>query len=1197
MKREFNRILAGMALGTCTLLTSTYALAAPSTPAAKPTTVGSAYKQVNTAYTMNWSAVSGATSYELYSSATDSNYAKVYSGSSLTSSISGSPKGYRYYKYTACDASGCSDMSPWARLYAYDAPIAPRNINASPIIISAGQSATLSWDMAFGIIATGAEYRITQIDPYNSYTTLTAEPQVVNVSHMSRTVYPTGYGTSRFQVKACNPNNVCGPTSEATVTVEAPLPGDPANSPTMVRRPSTLAWEYQQANTSLPVNFGSVTYATSYQLYVNGSYYKTSYTASTTASFGTGYNYLKYLACNNTGCSGFSPEKRIYAYGAPNAMTGVKTTLNGAEVSTFYASDTKTLSWDMPSAITYEGSSYLVWETNPQGNTNISTVAKIPGVSSQTTTINPNSGGLWKYQVQACNPNNVCGGMSAEHYVRIKYLHPKLTNVMGAYAGGKTYPHDINQTEGLDHGTSYPAAYVVTDLDMQELADDVVASKATTYSFVIPSTNRNYWDKFGVFMDRLNSQTSGVNIWLSFHPTLLSSDLSKASTVLGSKPYGNCFTQWADEIALLKKNNPSRYANLTAVAIDDFDHHVYPEAPDASKTAGVCASSGYSTYKKFDAQNLEEFTTHLNQYGGDIMLVPTAYNRSDASPITERPMAFFDANPSVLRYIDGILYPYVRKNNGDFDLWSTTRLTGEISAIRDTIGSDIALTVDLYATPYQDEGSTNGISNFFQYFTEPEINLELAEIARENGAGVMIYRLLNDDSDTLSLFGDEQSNYSGTNNKFANEEHVDKANLFANLFTRWKAMSPTSAVETIEVHSEVMARLTSRSNRERNGDVFNYIRDYDRSNWSVSGTTWTNNGGDNTYFPSHYKGNWHQSSTATLKNSQFVVSGHFDPTSQHDQIVSLNSQSGNQIIAFDAKVENGVNGYHIDKLTAWYNNSDSFQFDSNHTKFAVAGDWYGDNQYRVALMNRNTTSVNANIYGLTYNYVTKTMANSGYLYSSPHGSVNFNLTTHAVAGKFSGGTRDSLAVFANGQIWLTAIAQGASSFSEFAGYSLPGLNFGNIQAVTAGDFKNAGNEQVAVLTGGVVKVYQFNGSSFSEVSLSGLSGLSGVEDIDAADVDGNGVDELVANINNTSYKIVSQIGNSHCAAIRGNYNPPASPYSRNLGVGSGNINKLIVADIYNEDLGLIAKGPYNIKVSSDKCPTHTGKRQEIAIIR
>ena len=205
----------------------------PYTPYYAPNVAGGSYHKINTSYTVTGLSVGGTEDYYMQESTDNSSYTYV-GGKSVTRTQSSA--GYRYYKYKACNEYGCSGFSPYLRIYIYTNPEPVVSFSATPSAIYSGQSSALSWTTAGGMTLPGTYVLQVKKPGSSSYTSLGSKSQYVG-SPFSYPVTPSsGAGTYSYRIKACNPNNLCGGWSTASV-VQVNRP------PTISGAPSTTVDE------------------------------------------------------------------------------------------------------------------------------------------------------------------------------------------------------------------------------------------------------------------------------------------------------------------------------------------------------------------------------------------------------------------------------------------------------------------------------------------------------------------------------------------------------------------------------------------------------------------------------------------------------------------------------------------------------------------------------------------------------------------------------------------------------------------------------------------------------------------------------------------------------------------------------------------------------------------------------------------
>jgi len=336
---------------------SSIAHAAPPPPAIVQASSGGTYAYVN------WSAVSGATSYTvkkeygreppISTNATDMAYFSVTLGGTYT------------FQVNACNSTGCS---------AY--------VNAAPVTITAGPP-----QMPTGVTATASGNAITigwtAVSGAASYTIQkTVNGVVSNITGVTGTAYTDSNlapaTTYTYNVKACNAAGCSAISSGASATTAAPLPAAPANVSAM----SISGYAY--------ISWSAVSGATSYRvLKVNGmtpavTTSATNY-ADTSVTVGNTYTY-QVTACNNSGCSaGVNTNAVTIAPPPPQMPTGVTATASGGAI---------VVGWSAVSGAT----SYTI-QKNAGGV--ISTISGVGGTSYSDRSIT--AGASYTYNVKACN--------------------------------------------------------------------------------------------------------------------------------------------------------------------------------------------------------------------------------------------------------------------------------------------------------------------------------------------------------------------------------------------------------------------------------------------------------------------------------------------------------------------------------------------------------------------------------------------------------------------------------------------------------------------------------------------------------------------------------------------------------------------------------------------------------------------------
>jgi hypothetical protein len=249
---------------------------APSTPG-RPS--GPSNVTTNQSFTISWSSVSGATSYRLYK-----NGSSAYSGSGTGKSQSISSPGSNSYTVKACNSSGCSATSSSRTVtVASPPPIPTLSFGWYPSTIISGETTHREWN------TTNAD---TCIGDNGSSVGISGVSQE-NVQTVGKTVTMTCSGPGGSVSKSI------------TLTVLPPIPSTPG-------RPSGSS--NVTTNQSFTISWSSVSGATSYQLYKNGSSaYSGSSTSKSQSISSPGSNSYTVKACNSTGCSAASLSRTVIA--------------------------------------------------------------------------------------------------------------------------------------------------------------------------------------------------------------------------------------------------------------------------------------------------------------------------------------------------------------------------------------------------------------------------------------------------------------------------------------------------------------------------------------------------------------------------------------------------------------------------------------------------------------------------------------------------------------------------------------------------------------------------------------------------------------------------------------------------------------------------------------------------------------------
>jgi YD repeat-containing protein len=247
-------------------------------------------------YTVSWTAVSGATRYELEQRLNGGGWSVIHNAAGTSKALSGQGNGTWGYRVRACNSGGCGAYSAIKSTVVTLPPSGVPNLTA-PASNSTG-SYTVSWSAVSGATSYQLEERLNS----GSWST------IHNGTGTSKARTGRTTGTWGYRVRACNAGG-CGSYSAIRSTVVTlPPSGAPALSgPTSAFAPAsyTLSWT-------------SVSGATSYQLEQrlnSGSWTTVHNGAGTSKGFSgvmAGSWGYRVRACNAAGCGAYSAIHTVW---------------------------------------------------------------------------------------------------------------------------------------------------------------------------------------------------------------------------------------------------------------------------------------------------------------------------------------------------------------------------------------------------------------------------------------------------------------------------------------------------------------------------------------------------------------------------------------------------------------------------------------------------------------------------------------------------------------------------------------------------------------------------------------------------------------------------------------------------------------------------------------------------------------------
>ncbi|MGH8321664.1 MAG: PKD domain-containing protein [Gammaproteobacteria bacterium] len=173
-------------------------------------------------FTLAWTAVSGATYYNVYRSGDSTPVAQPSSSPANLSQVMNTTDSY-YVE--ACDQAGCSPASTSVSEQTLSLPGVPPSVSANPTSVGAGNSFTLSWGTSSGTVS---YYNInggaTHYSPSTHSATLNA---------------PVRDGTYGYYVQACNAAGCSGDSATVDITVTGTICGKSCSDSVPAPPPAT----------------------------------------------------------------------------------------------------------------------------------------------------------------------------------------------------------------------------------------------------------------------------------------------------------------------------------------------------------------------------------------------------------------------------------------------------------------------------------------------------------------------------------------------------------------------------------------------------------------------------------------------------------------------------------------------------------------------------------------------------------------------------------------------------------------------------------------------------------------------------------------------------------------------------------------------------------------------------------------------
>lgn len=270
----------------CSPWTHSGTLAVTHPPASAPTLTAPANNNTGS-YTVNWTAVSTATSYVLQEQTNGGAWTQIQANGN-TSWGAGRGNGTYGYRVEACNAGGCSAFSTAQTTVVAIPPQTPSSISVPG---ASSGATTVSWASS----PTATSYQLMHSFNGGGWTS------VYTGSATSTVVNETVTGSYTYEVRACYSNQCSGYIVSNAVAVTIP----PASAPNLSVPSTSNTGQYT-------ISWSGVGGATSYQLQEQTNYggwydvQNNGNTSWTPAAKNNGAYSYQVRACNAGGCSGWS---------------------------------------------------------------------------------------------------------------------------------------------------------------------------------------------------------------------------------------------------------------------------------------------------------------------------------------------------------------------------------------------------------------------------------------------------------------------------------------------------------------------------------------------------------------------------------------------------------------------------------------------------------------------------------------------------------------------------------------------------------------------------------------------------------------------------------------------------------------------------------------------------------------------------
>ena len=470
------------------------------TTAPEPPSAPTATAQSDSAISLSWGAVAGATRYKLYRSPTSGgSFDRIGGDIAATVTVDGGLDANTsyYYRLESCNDNGCSGRSS-----VVSATTAPETPSAPTAMAQSDSAISLSW----GAVAGATRYKL-----YRSPTSGGSFDRIGG--DIAATVTVDGgldANTSYYyRLESCNDNGCSGRSSVVSATTALAQP--PAPMATV------------QSDSAISISWSAVVGATHYKLYRlgGGSFAQIGGDIAATVTVDSGldantsYEY-KLESCNGNGCS-----DRSAAVSATTALAPPMVPMVPMALTAMAQSDSAiSITWSAVADATH----YKLYRSTASGESYTQVEGDITAANYVDSGLSANTS--YYYQLEACNGEE-CSGRSPEvsavTYVAVSLgkAHDEITSfsmpVALAFSSGRAYVADTSRNKIISYS-------VGAEGNLGEARDEITADlfDPTALAF---SGGRAYVADSG-FGDKIVSYAVGAEGSLSEARDEVTADLS-----------------------------------------------------------------------------------------------------------------------------------------------------------------------------------------------------------------------------------------------------------------------------------------------------------------------------------------------------------------------------------------------------------------------------------------------------------------------------------------------------------------------------------------------------------------------------------------------------------------------------------------------------------------------------------------------